>query len=115
MENSFGKHYIAELINCNQQAISFVKEVEKALIEAVNAAGATYINHISHQFQPQGVSVIVMLAESHITAHTWPESSYAAIDIFTCSDNMSADKALEVIKEKFSASEIKGQEITRGF
>lgn len=114
-QNSFGRHYLVELIDCQEDKISFAGMVEQALIDAVKASGATYISHQTHQFSPHGVSVVVMIAESHMTVHTWPESKYAAIDIFTCGEKMSAEAALQVLMDRFGASECKQKEIARGF
>lgn len=114
-QSNFGCHYLVEFIDCKSESISFVKNVEEAMIEAVKASGATYVSHQTHQFSPHGVSVVVMIAESHITAHTWPESKYVAIDIFTCGDKMSPESALQVLMERFGASQYKQKKIARGF
>jgi len=66
-----------------------------------------------HQFSPQGVSAIVMLAESHISVHTWPEKEYAAADVFTCGEAMYPQKAVEVMKERFQSKKLKQRVIKR--
>ena len=68
-------------------------------------ANATVLNLISNKFEPQGVTVIALLAESHISIHTWPESNYSAIDIFTCGQNMMPELASQYLIEALNAEE----------
>lgn len=113
MDETLGLHYIIEFHHCDADRISEVESVEKVLLEAVDKAGATYVSHDTHQFQPVGVSAVVMIAESHFTIHTWPEKEYAAMDIFTCGA-MKADEAIDFIKVKFQADHCKVTLLERG-
>ncbi len=113
MEEALGKHYIIEFHHCDVDQISNVPEVEEVLLNAVDKAGATYVSHDTHQFDPVGVSAVVMIAESHFTIHTWPEKEYAAMDIFTCGV-MEAQNAIDYIKEKFQADHCKVTLLERG-
>jgi S-adenosylmethionine decarboxylase proenzyme len=74
--------------------INFIKEV---MLAAANASGATVLGESFHQFSPQGVSGVLIIAESHLTIHTWPEHGYAGADIFTCGTRVQPEKAAEVI------------------
>ena len=68
-------------------------------------ANATVLNLISNKFEPQGVTAIALLAESHISIHTWPESNYSAVDIFTCGQNMMPELASQYLIESLMAKE----------
>ena len=76
-----------------------------ALNVAAKMANATVLNLISNKFEPQGVTAIALLAESHISIHTWPESNYSAVDIFTCGKNMMPEIASQYLIESLLAKE----------
>ena len=75
------------------------------LNRAAKLANATVLNLISNKFEPQGVTAIALLAESHISIHTWPESNYSAVDIFTCGQNMLPELASQYLIEALKAEE----------
>jgi S-adenosylmethionine decarboxylase len=79
-----GKHILAEFSGCNTRLLNDEKALNRHMIAAAEAADLTVLGVRSHKFDPCGVSVIVLLSESHLTIHTWPELGYCAIDIFTC-------------------------------
>ncbi|MCD6383999.1 MAG: adenosylmethionine decarboxylase [Thermoplasmata archaeon] len=107
-----GTHIIAEMFDV-QGDLNTV-ELENTLVEAAKRSGATILAHASHQFDPQGVSAMVIIAESHLSIHTWPEYNYAAVDIFTCGDDVDPYKALDYLKEVLSPGKISVMEINRG-
>ncbi|MCB0338655.1 MAG: adenosylmethionine decarboxylase [Bdellovibrionales bacterium] len=113
-EKVYGKHYLVEFQGCTPSTISHTSFVEKALLKAVEISQATYISHHVHQFSPQGVSAVVVIAESHFSIHTWPEDGYAAFDIFTCGEDMKPKKAIEYLATAFNAGNYSLQEISRG-
>ena len=80
-----GKHCILELYDCDPSRLDDEAFIRTTITSAAKGAGATLLNLITHQFQPQGVTGLALLAESHISIHTWPESGYAAVDVFTLS------------------------------
>ena len=80
-----GKHCILELYDCDSSKLDDEVFLRSAITQAAERAGATLLNLITHQFQPQGVTGLALLAESHISIHTWPEAGYAAVDVFTLS------------------------------
>jgi S-adenosylmethionine decarboxylase len=86
--------------------------IKEAFEEAVEVCGATVLNRFSHQFHPQGVTVVYALAESHISIHTFPEEGSCAIDVYTCGTMRSMD-AMQVLIKHFSPMEINIQEINR--
>jgi S-adenosylmethionine decarboxylase proenzyme len=82
--NITGRHLLIELHDCDHAALAASAAVERAMLAAATRARATVLGHHFHQFAPHGVSGVVIIAESHISIHTWPEHAYAAVDIFTC-------------------------------
>lgn len=83
---TMGKHFILNLYECDPDLLNNPEYICKALESAAARAGATVLKTIYHQFEPQGVTAISMLSESHISIHTWPEKGTAACDIYTCGD-----------------------------
>lgn len=110
----FGKHYLVEFSKCHAASLSRVGEVQDILLDAARKSDATIIDHHFHQFQPHGVSGVILIAESHFSIHTWPESGYVAVDIFTCGSQLKADRAIEVLKKRFEADEVQVREVPRG-
>ena len=84
------------------------------MVAAAVDCGATVLGESFHPFQPQGVSGVVVIAESHLSIHTWPEYGYAAVDIFTCGTSVQPEKAAEVLIEKLGAKDHTLTEIQRG-
>jgi len=82
--NHLGIQHIVEFYRCSRSIISDGKQVEKVTLEAARLANATIIESIFHKFSPQGISGVILIAESHLTIHTWPEHCYAAVDFFSC-------------------------------
>ncbi|HEY8462801.1 MAG TPA: adenosylmethionine decarboxylase [Bacillota bacterium] len=89
-------------------------QIGASLLAAARAAGAEIIGSLFHKFEPQGVSGVVVISESHLTIHTWPEQAYAAVDIFTCGEHTIPWKALEHLAFEFEAEETQSIEISRG-
>ena len=99
------KHFLLELYRCDFEKLNDESFLRCALNRAAKLARATVLNLISNKFEPQGVTAIALLAESHISVHTWPESSYSAIDIFTCGQNMLPQLASQYLIEALKAEE----------
>jgi S-adenosylmethionine decarboxylase len=83
---ALGAHYLAEFYHCDREKINDLAFLEKVMIEATNLSGANILKHFFHQFNPQGISGIIVIAESHFAIHTWPEHGYAAVDLFSCAE-----------------------------
>ncbi|MFH1076803.1 MAG: adenosylmethionine decarboxylase [Pseudomonadota bacterium] len=111
---SLGKHIILELYGCHPDILNDRTAIEGVITEAVVKSGATIIKPFFHQFAPQGVSGIVVIAESHFAIHTWPEYGYAAVDIFTCGETINCDAAAHFVKEHLKAKSMQAMEIKRG-
>lgn len=98
-----GKHCILELYGCDQSKLNDEAFIRSTITTAAQRAGATLLNLITHRFEPQGVTGLALLAESHISIHTWPESGYAAIDVFTCGDHTMPESACEILRKELAA------------
>ena len=99
------KHFLLELYRCNFEKLNDESFLRCILNRASKLANATVLNLISNKFEPQGVTAIALLAESHISIHTWPESNYSAVDIFTCGQNMRPELASQHLIESLMAKE----------
>lgn len=99
-----GHHWIVELTGCDPAALAEVPRVERAMLDAAAAAGATVLGRQFHGFQPHGVSGFVVIAESHLSVHTWPEHGYAAVDLFTCGASVRADAAIAHLAAAFGGT-----------
>ena len=111
---SLGYHLILELEGCSSAALDDRETVSRVMTEAVEASGATLIQPFFHQFSPQGVSGVVIISESHFSIHTWPEYGYAAVDIFTCGDQIDMEVAVERLRRGFGAEAVQKMLLTRG-
>ena len=99
------KHFLLELYRCDYEKLNDESFLRCTLNRAAKLAKATVLNLISNKFEPQGVTAIALLAESHISIHTWPESNYSAVDIFTCGQNMLPELASRYLIEALKAEE----------
>lgn len=109
-----GKHLLVELYDCDAKLLNNCAQVEREMQKAARAAKATIVRSTFHMFSPYGVSGVVVIAESHLTIHTWPEHSYAAIDIFTCGASVEPYMAYQVLKEAFRCKNSSVIELKRG-
>lgn len=110
--NYAGTHLIIDLFGAKN--LSSVPVVNSVLSKAAKTIGATILDVKFHYFEPQGgVTGVVLLAESHMSIHTWPENNYAAVDIFVCG-KLDPSKAIELLKEVFQPESIQCVEIKRG-
>ena len=106
-DNNFdfkGKHLLLELYECNNQKLNDELFLRYLINNSAKLAKAKVLNLISNKFEPYGVTAIALLAESHLSIHTWPESNYAAVDIFTCGENMNPELASQYLIEHLEAS-----------
>ena len=99
------KHLLLELYRCDFDKLNDESFLRCSLNRAAKLAKANVLNLISNKFEPQGVTAIALLAESHISIHTWPESKYSAVDIFTCGQNMLPELASQYLIEVLKAEE----------
>lgn len=111
---ALGKQILVEYYDCDQSKINDVSYIENSLIQATKTSRATIISHNFHKFSPYGVSGVVVIAESHVAIHTWPEYNYAAVDIFTCGDTIDPWVIQEELKEYFESKNVSSMEMKRG-
>jgi S-adenosylmethionine decarboxylase len=106
-----GTHLIIEVVN--GEGLDDEARIQQAFRDCVETCGATLLHIHTHKFSPQGVSGVAVLAESHISVHTWPEIGYGAFDVFMCGD-AEPWNAVEVLRRAFSAGEVRVKELLRG-
>ncbi|MBP5859080.1 adenosylmethionine decarboxylase [Marivibrio halodurans] len=110
-ETFAGSHLIVDLWDAS--GLDDIAHIESVLKRCVEVAGATLLHFHLHRFSPEGVSGVAVLAESHISIHTWPEVGYAALDIFMCGD-AEPHKAIRVLEEGFRAGRVELNDLKRG-
>ncbi|MEM8602769.1 MAG: adenosylmethionine decarboxylase [Cyanobacteria bacterium P01_H01_bin.121] len=99
-----GKHCILELSGCPRSLLDDAEFIKQSLQAAAQVARSTLLGEIVHKFNPQGVTAIALLAESHISVHTWPERGYAAIDVFTCGEHTKPEESCRFLIQALQAS-----------
>lgn len=110
---ALGNHILVEFMNCDPHVMNDVAAIERDMVDAARKAGATVINSTFHHFSPWGVSGVVVIQESHLAIHTWPEYGYAAVDLFTCGE-MDAWISFDHLKECFGSKSYSAIEMKRG-
>ena len=113
MSTALGNHILVEFMSCDPHIMNDVSAIERDMVAAAQKAGATVINSTFHHFSPYGVSGVVVIQESHLAIHTWPEYGYAAVDLFTCGE-MNAWISFDHLKECFGAKSYSALELKRG-
>jgi S-adenosylmethionine decarboxylase len=110
----FGKHYLVDFKQCDPETIERVEATRPIFLEAARQAKATVVGELFHQFDPVGVSGVLLIAESHVSVHTWPEDAFVAVDIFTCGEEMDAEIAIDVLTQGFRAAQVDVKVLLRG-
>lgn len=111
---NLGQHLLAEFYDCEPNILNNCQLIEDLMCEAAERCGATIVTKDFHMFSPYGVSGVVIIAESHLAIHTWPEYGYAAVDLFTCGDSCKPNVAYEFLREKLVSGAAFYSELTRG-
>jgi S-adenosylmethionine decarboxylase proenzyme len=112
--DALGRHLLLELKNCNKEVLNDVDYLKQCLIETAEKIGATVVNSAFHQFSPCGISGVVVVAESHLCIHTWPEYGYAAVDVFTCGNTIEPSDAVDILVDKLECGDSTYMELKRG-
>jgi S-adenosylmethionine decarboxylase len=112
--NALGRHLLVELHDCDKETLNDLSLLREAVVNAAVGCGAVVLGESFHRFSPQGVSGVVVIAESHISIHTWPEHGYAAADIFTCGTTVRPEVAARALIEKLGCRSPSLTEIQRG-
>lgn len=111
---ALGIHLLIEFWSCNRQKLDNLDYLERIMSQAAEVAGATVLKTAFQDFNPQGVSGVVVIAESHLTIHTWPEHGYAAVDIFTCGSTVDPWRAAGFLKQQLEAAKMDVRDVPRG-
>jgi S-adenosylmethionine decarboxylase len=109
-----GKHLTVDMYGCTFETLNNLEFVKNAMITAVNEANMTLLNFTSYPLEPQGFTALALLADSHMTIHTYPELGYAAVDIFTRNAHSRPEHAVSVLKRFLKPEKIKTTTIRRG-
>jgi S-adenosylmethionine decarboxylase len=112
--HQLGTHILIELYDCDRDLLNDPEKIECIMKEAAVKSGATIVSSHTNLFNPHGVSGVVIIAESHITIHTWPEHAYAAVDVFTCGDKVSPWIVKDVMESALSSQRCSAMEMRRG-
>ena len=112
---ALGTNLMVELQECSSEILNDIILVEEAMVAAAKIAGATVVEAHFHEFKPIGVSGFVVITESHLAIHTWPEHRYAAVDIFTCGQVLQPERAAQELVERFECKSSTMFEVKRGF
>ena len=105
---------MAEFFDCNPNVLNNLELIEKKMTQAAIECGAHVVQTCFHMFSPHGVSGVVIISESHLAIHTWPELGYAAVDLFTCGENCDPKIAYDFLKAAFSSKSGSYSELRRG-
>lgn len=109
-----GRHVLAEFFECDSNILNNLSMIEEFMVNAALECGATVVQKCFHMFNPYGVSGVVIIAESHLAIHTWPELGYAAVDLFTCGDKCDPKVSYEFLRKAFNSKTASYTELERG-
>lgn len=112
--NALGRHLLLELHDCNRETLDDTDQIRDVMLKSAIDCGAVVLGNQFHHFNPQGVSGVVVIAESHISIHTWPEFGYAAVDVFTCGTVVDPEIAANVLTVGLEAKNHSLMEVPRG-
>ncbi len=111
---ALGRQILVEFYDCDRNVLDDESQIREILLEGVRRSRATIISDTFHTFSPHGVSGVIVIAESHVTIHTWPEHGYAAIDIFTCGDTIDPWVIQKYLERHFRSKNVSSMELKRG-
>jgi S-adenosylmethionine decarboxylase proenzyme len=114
MPRPLARHTLLELHGCDSALLNSPNELKELLLEAVRRGHGTIVTEVFHTFSPHGVSGVVVIAESHVAIHTWPEHDYAAVDIFSCGTTLDHAVIREWIRHGLRAANVEIRELARG-
>jgi S-adenosylmethionine decarboxylase len=114
MMGIIGRHLTIDMYGCSFDNLNNLEFIKEAMFTAISESDMTLLNFTYHKFEPQGLTALALLAESHMSVHTYPEKGYAAIDVFTCGDTSRPDHAAKVLRRFLKPEKIKITNIKRG-
>ena len=107
-------HQIVEFNDCEESKIDNSDFVREIFLEAAKLGSATVVSECFHEFSPYGITGVLVIAESHISIHTWPEHKYVAVDIFSCGNKVDFNKIINYLKDKLKCKNSSSVSINRG-
>jgi S-adenosylmethionine decarboxylase proenzyme len=111
---TLGRHLLVEFYQCENRVISDVRKIEEIMVGAAKHAKATIVDVVFHNFNPNGISGVIVIQESHLAIHTWPEFNFASVDIYTCGSKVNPWRAYEYLHRHFKAKNVTAMEMKRG-
>jgi len=114
MQKPLGRHLLFDLFDCDRTSLNDREFLRTVTLEAARRADATIVTDVFHQFNPQGLSGVVVIAESHVAIHTWPEHGTASVDVFSCGDSLKPAAVGAYLQDVLRARRVTSQEILRG-
>ena len=114
MHIPLARHTLLELHGCTVALLNDLAALKSVLLEAVRLGHGTIVTEVFHTFSPHGVSGVVVIAESHVAIHTWPEHAYAAVDIFSCGTKLDHAIIRDHLRASLAAANVESRELTRG-
>jgi S-adenosylmethionine decarboxylase len=111
---SLGRHLLIELYNCDSKILNDVHKVEGIMVDAAKHAHARIVDVVFHTFNPHGISGVIVIAESHLAIHTWPEFNFASIDVYTCGTEINPWRAYNYMAKRFKSKNMTALEMKRG-
>ena len=111
---SLATHLLIELYDCNPKILNDSNQVKDIFINAAKKGKATIVNDLFHEFSPHGLTGVLVITESHLSIHTWPEFNYAAVDVFSCDDKLDGYKIKQILEEKLNSKKVEAKIINRG-
>lgn len=108
-----GDHYLLNLYGCDSSKLDDESFLKDMIGQAITEGNLTLLNMIAHKFEPQGVTIVALLAESHISIHTWPENGTAAVDVYTCGDKADPEATCEYIRKQLNTTRYTSQNVKR--
>lgn len=112
--HTLGRHALLDLYGCNPDILNDTKYLQSLFKQTALDLECTVVQEVFHHFAPHGVSGVVVIAESHLAIHTWPEYGYAAVDLFTCSESTELAALTELLGDRLQAEEVEFREDSRG-
>ncbi len=113
--NPLGRHLLLDFYDCRTHTLSNARLTKKIMTSAAKFSKAHIVDVVFHTYNPHGVSGVVIIRESHLAIHTWPEHAFASVDIFTCGQQINPQKIQQYLQKHFQAKKVKATIIPRGF
>ena len=114
MRKTLATHLLIELFDCDSKILNDSNLVKDIFIKAAKKGKATIVNDLFHEFSPHGLTGVLVITESHLSIHTWPEFNYAAVDVFSCDNKLDGDKIKQILEKKLKSKEVYTKIINRG-